>query len=129
MVRTVCLLASLSSSPFAVCRFAESLHSEYASQGISVQVQNPLYVTSKLSKIRKASLTVPTPSAYARVSANAIGYDSQISPFFLHAAQLWAMSMLPRSLIDSQVISMHKSIRRRALKKQQEAAGAADKAQ
>ncbi len=100
-----------------VCRFAESLHSEYASQGIDVQVQNPLYVTSKLSKIRKASLTVPSPAAYARAACNAIGYDSQISPFFLHAAQLWAMSLLPRSLLDAQVIGMHKSIRKRALKK------------
>lgn len=100
-------------------RFAESLHSEYASQGISVQVQNPLYVTSKLSKIRKASLTVPTPAAYARASCNAIGHDAQISPFFLHAAQLWLMALLPRALLDSQVTNMHKSIRRRALKKQE----------
>lgn len=84
-----------------------------------MQVQNPLYVTSKLSKIRKASLTVPSPSSYARVSVNAIGYDSQISPFFLHAAQLWFMALLPRGLLDSQVASMHKSIRRRALKKQE----------
>ena len=51
----------------------------------------------------------------------AIGFDSQISPFFLHAAQLWLMGLLPRGLLDSQVSGMHKSIRRRALKKAEEA--------
>ena len=96
-----------------------------------MQVQNPLYVTSKLSKIRKASLMVPSPSTYARVAVNAIGFESQISPFFLHAAQLWVMSLLPRSLLDAQVTSMHKSIRKRALKKAASTAAAegADKTQ
>jgi len=125
------LLAQYAAAKAYVDKFAESLSSEYASQGIRVQVQNPLYVTSKLSKIRKASLTVPSPAAYARCAVNAIGYDSQISPFFLHAAQLWAMSLLPRSLLDSQVISMHKAIRRRALKKAEaeQTNAAADKTQ
>lgn len=120
------LLAQYAAAKAYVDKFAESLHSEYASFGIDVQVQNPLYVTSKLSKIRKASLTVPSPAAYARVSANAIGFESQTSPFFLHAAQLWVMSLLPRSLLEAQVRNMHKSIRKRALKKaEQEKEGAA----
>lgn len=100
------------------------MNAEYSSQGVDVQVQNPLYVTSKLSKIRKPSLTVPSPSSYARCSVNAIGYESQTSPFFLHAAQLWLMSLLPTSLITGQVLGMHKSIRKRALKKAAEAEGA-----
>jgi len=123
------MLAQYAAAKAYVDKFAESLSSEYKSQGIDVQVQNPLYVTSKLSKIRKASLMVPSPSTYARVGVNAIGYESQTSPFFLHAAQLWVMSLLPRSMLDAQVLSMHKSIRRRALKKQAEAASNADKQQ
>jgi 17beta-estradiol 17-dehydrogenase / very-long-chain 3-oxoacyl-CoA reductase len=99
-----------------VDKFAESLNVEYASSGVHVQVQNPLYVTSKLSKMRK-SLTVPTPAAYARCAVNAIGFESQTSPFFLHAAQLWLMDLLPTSLLNSQVMAMHKSIRKRAMKK------------
>ena len=39
----------------------------------------------------------------------------------MHAAQLWLMELLLRGLLDSQVSSMHKSIRRRALKKAEEA--------
>jgi 17beta-estradiol 17-dehydrogenase / very-long-chain 3-oxoacyl-CoA reductase len=126
---TELLTIILSLSLCFVVRFAESLSSEYASQGIDVQVQNPLYVTSKLSKIRKASLTVPSPAAYARASLNAVGYESQTSPFFLHAAQIWFMSLLPRSLLDSQVTNMHRSIRKRALKKAQEAKDAPAAAQ
>ena len=116
------LLAQYAAAKAYVDKFAESLNVEYASQGVHVQVQNPLYVTSKLSKLRKASLTVPSPATYARCAVNAIGYDAQISPFFLHAAQLWVMDLLPTSLLNGQVMNMHKSIRKRALKKQQEAA-------
>lgn len=111
------LLAQYAAAKAYVDKFAESLNVEYGSVGVHVQVQNPLYVTSKLSKLRKASLTVPTPSTYARCAVNAIGYESQTSPFFFHAAQLWFMDLLPTSIINSQVVAMHKSIRKRALKK------------
>ena len=36
-----------------------SLGAELASKGIDVQAQTPLYVTTKMAKIRKSSLTAP----------------------------------------------------------------------
>lgn len=116
------LLAQYAAAKAYIDKFAASLNVEYASQGVHVQVQNPLYVTSKLSKFKRATLTVPTPAAFARCSVNAIGYEAQISPFFLHAAQLWVMSLLPASILNAQVMSMHKAIRKRALKKAQQTA-------
>jgi len=111
------LLAQYAAAKAYVDKFAESLHAEYASQGIHVQVQNPLYVTSKLSKIRRSSLSVPTPQQYVRAAVGSIGYEAQLSPYFPHAAQLWLMDLLPTSLVTAQVINMHKAIRRKALKK------------
>ena len=35
------------------------LGAELASKGIDVQAQTPLYVTTKMAKIRRSSMTVP----------------------------------------------------------------------
>ena len=42
-------------------QFSYVLSVEYKSKGIDVQLQAPFYVSTKMSKIRHASLTVPTP--------------------------------------------------------------------
>ncbi len=43
--------------------------------GIHVQCQVALLVATKLAKIQKASLFVPTPANYARAAVRAIGYE------------------------------------------------------
>jgi len=93
------------------------LHYEYKSRGVDIQVQNPLYVTSKLSKIRRASLTTPNPTTYAKASLKQIGYEAQSSPYWVHALVLWIGSWLPRSLVSNLIANMHRDIRARALKK------------
>ena len=80
--------------------FTASMHQEYKSKGIHFQVQSPLFVTTKLAKIRKPSVTVPTPKAFAVSSVRAMGYESQTSPFWAHALQLAAMAALPTFLLD-----------------------------
>jgi len=37
---------------------------QYAAAGIHVQCQSPYFVTTKLSKLRHASLFTPTPATY-----------------------------------------------------------------
>jgi len=80
--------------------FTASMHKEYASKGIHFQVQSPLFVTTKLAKIRKSSLTVPTPKAFAVSSVKAMGYELQTSPFWAHALQLAVMGALPSFVLD-----------------------------
>jgi len=80
--------------------FTASMHKEYSSKGIHFQVQSPLFVTTKLAKIRKASLTVPTPKAFAASSVKAMGYELQTSPFWAHALQLAVMGALPSFVLD-----------------------------
>jgi NAD(P)-dependent dehydrogenase (short-subunit alcohol dehydrogenase family) len=53
--------------------FSRSLHVELRGKGVHVQCCVPFFVTSKLSKIRKASLGTPTPDRFARAAVAAIG--------------------------------------------------------
>ena len=93
----------------------ESMNVEMAPKGIHVQCQVPLMVATKLAKIRKASLTVPSPATYAKAGVRAIGYDAVVSPYWAHKIQLFVLSAIPGSA--SVVFGMHKSLRARALKK------------
>ena len=88
---------------------------EMAAKGIHVQCQVPLMVATKLAKIRKASLTAPSPTAYAKAGVRAIGYEAVVSPYWSHKLQLLALRVVPWS--ESVVFNMHKGLRARALKK------------
>jgi 17beta-estradiol 17-dehydrogenase / very-long-chain 3-oxoacyl-CoA reductase len=103
--------------------FSQALNAEYAKFNIHVQCQVALFVTTKLAKIRKASLFVPSPEDYARAAVKAIGYDSLVIPYWTHALQLWAMSMLPESFVTKYTLSMHADIRKKGLKKEAETVG------
>ncbi|OLQ05375.1 Very-long-chain 3-oxoacyl-CoA reductase 1 [Symbiodinium microadriaticum] len=75
------LLAEYSAAKAYVEKFSQGLAAELAPKGIDVQAQTPLFVTTKMAKIRKASMTVPTPEDYVKCAARQIGYDPVISPW------------------------------------------------
>jgi len=118
------LLTLYASAKAYVNQFSSSLHYEYAgsSKDIRVQSQTPLYVASKLSKM-KASFTVPTPKAFARASVKQMGRETLISPYPVHALMLWAFSFVPESILLKQVMGIHLSIKKRALDKLAKAKG------
>ena len=60
------LLSVYSASKSYVDLISQGMAKEYSSKGITVQCVLPGYVTSKLSKIRRPSSTVPTPDAFVR---------------------------------------------------------------
>ena len=109
-----------------VDQFARVLHVEYKRQGIDVQLQAPFYVSTKMSKIRKASLAVPTPAAYARAALRAVGYEPRIAPFWAHAVMWGIIQWVPETLLDQVRLSMCIDLRKRALKKKEAAANKAE---
>jgi len=112
------LLANYSGSKGFVEHLSESLFHELKSKRVHVQVQSPLFVVSKLSKIRKASLATPKPHVFAKAAVAHIGYEAKVSPYWAHALQLWVVRNIPEWLFISQIaLPMHLSIRKRALKK------------
>lgn len=111
------LLSLYSGAKSFVELFSQSLDAEYKGRGIRVQVQTPLFVATKLAKIRKASLTVPSPAGYAKAAVRFIGYEDSVSPYWSHAFQLYLMSCMPKSLLSIIVLNMHAGLRKRGLKK------------
>merc|ERR1711979_132323 len=96
----------------------KGLKAELESLGIHVQVQAPLFVATKLAKIRKTSLTVPSPAAYARAAVARIGFEDSVSPWWSHALQLWGIRQLPEWLVIMIGLKMHLPIRKAGMKKE-----------
>jgi len=111
------LLAEYSAAKNYVIKFSQSLYGELASQGVHVQVQYPHFVTSKLSKIRHASMSTPHPAGYAKAAVKAIGFERDISPYWSHYIICSALAALPYMVQEMLCNSMHHTIRKKALKK------------
>lgn len=117
-VSTSPLLAQYGAAKSYVAMFSRALNVELADKGIHVQCQVPLFVATKLAKIKKASLFVASPDGYAKAAIKAIGYESVISPFWSHALQMWVLTNFPEWLVASQVKGMHLSIRKKGIAKE-----------
>jgi 17beta-estradiol 17-dehydrogenase / very-long-chain 3-oxoacyl-CoA reductase len=114
------LLAQYGGAKGGVAQFTKAMHYEYSSKGIYFQCQIPFYVTTKLAKLRKASLMVASQGGYAKAAIKSLGNKTGVivSPFWSHAVQLSALSMLPES-VQAAIINMsHQGIRKAGLKKE-----------
>ncbi|CAE7285845.1 KCR1 [Symbiodinium natans] len=116
------LLAEYSAAKAYVERFSMGLGAELASKGVHVQAQTPLYVATKMAKIRRASWTVPSPQSYAQCAARQIGYDAVISPWWAHSLQLWLLSLLPEWFSVKLLDRLHQDIRKRGMRKDRDRA-------
>lgn len=116
-ITTSPLLAQYGAAKSYVAMFSKALNAELASKGIHVQCQVPLFVATKLAKIRNASLTVASPADYARAAVAAIGYEVVVSPYWSHAIQLWLLSHLPEWVVIALTMNLHQGIRKAGMKK------------
>merc|ERR1719277_1367953 len=112
------LLAEYSGAKAFNEMFSKGLKAELAPFKIHVQCQAPLFVATKMAKIRKTSLTVPSPANYARSAVAHIGYEDTVSPYWSHALQLWFQRQLPEFATIALVSNMHKGIRKAGMKKE-----------
>nr|KAG5689554.1 hypothetical protein BaRGS_022057 [Batillaria attramentaria] len=53
--------------------FSRALQQEYGPMGITIQVVMPYFVATKMSKIRRTSMFVPSPTDYVRSALNTVG--------------------------------------------------------
>ena len=118
------LLTMYAANKAFINEFSASLNYEYANSknDIRVQAQIPLFVTSKLSKIRHASLSTPNPKTFAKCSVAQFGREALISPYPVHALTLYLASFLPHGFLMKQVGGMHLALRKRGKRKQEDAA-------
>lgn len=122
-VRPTPLLSLYSASKSFVEIFGRSLDAEYRSKGIMVQTHTPAFITTKLSKVRKSSLFVPTPTKYAQDVVNSLGKGGpMVSPYLPHRIMSFGMSLVPEFLTQSMTMKMLLSLRSKKLKKTQTSA-------
>ena len=124
-----------------VDQFTKSCAIEYKEKGILFQNQAPLFVATKMSKIRQAkhsnavflkegllavdrrpSLTAPSPKAWAKGALQQVGNGSLTSGYWIHNIMWAVLSAFPKSLLDAYFFSAAKKIRAKALKKKEAAA-------
>lgn len=89
------LLSQYSATKKYVEQFTLCLADEYSAKNVHVQCHVPMFVSTKLAKIRHASFLVPSPATYARASVAFLGYDTLVSPYWPHALQIWIYENAP----------------------------------
>ena len=113
------MLTQYSASKAYINNFTSGLSYEYANKGINFQAQCPLFVTSKLSKIRTATIATPTPETYAAAGIKAFGYETISIPYWPHALQNRILMMIPEPILARIVISIHTAVKVKAIKKKE----------
>jgi len=121
------MLATYSGTKAFLATFTSALAEEVKSHNVIVEHVNTYFVVSKLSKIRNSSALIPKPAAYVRSVLSKIGlpcgagYSGRpdtSTPYWSHALLDYTLTLigLP-SVFISYTHNLHKSIRKRALKK------------
>jgi len=121
------MLATYSGTKAFLSTFSSALQEEVKSHKIIVEHVNTYFVVSKLSKIRKPNMLTPTPTAYVRSVLSKVGLacgagfsgrPATSTPYWSHGLMDYAMTVIGApSLFISYTHGLHKSIRKRALKK------------
>ncbi|KAJ5407838.1 hypothetical protein N7509_001721 [Penicillium cosmopolitanum] len=103
------LLATYSGSKAFLQQWSTALGGELSSYGIEVELVQAYLITSAMSKIRRASASIPTPRASSAPS----------SPYWSHGIMAWFLTSIGtmNGFVLNQNKSMHESIRKRALRK------------
>ena len=60
---------------------------------------------------------VPTPEQYAEAAVRAIGYETEISPYWAHYAFVGVCKALPEFAINKYCVGAHNAIRKRGMAK------------
>lgn len=93
------LLSEYSATKKYVEQLTLCLSDEYRAKNVHIQCHVPMFVSTKLAKIRHASFLVPSPATYARASVAFLGYDTLVSPYWPHALQIWLYENAPTWLM------------------------------
>ena len=51
----------------------------------------PFFVTTKLSKIRRASMLIPNPTSYVKSALKTVGIEDRTFGYFAHAIQVYIL--------------------------------------
>lgn len=103
------LLSEYSATKRYVEQFTRCLADEYKSKNVHIQCHTPMFVSTKLAKIRHASFMIPSPATYARASIAKLGHETLISPYWPHAVQIWIYESFPDVIMSKVCFSLEKT--------------------
>lgn len=117
------LLSMYASSKIFVDFLSRGLQFEYGSKGITVQSVLPAYVTTKMSKIRRSSLMVPTPKTFVKHALRTVGVESRTYGYWTHKLQGFVQDCIISNILGDNFNSKLafdslKDVRRRYYKKE-----------
>ncbi|XP_050444394.1 very-long-chain 3-oxoacyl-CoA reductase-B-like [Adelges cooleyi] len=101
-------------------KFSEELATEYKSFGITVQCVEPGYVATKMSKISKPSLMVPSPEKFVKSALQTTGIEGVTTGYLPHTIMVKFIHFgngICQPFMNNIVMKNMLSIRTRALRK------------
>ena len=121
------LLATYSGSKAFLQFWSSALGSELAPYGITVDFVQAYLIVSAMSKIRRASATIPDPRSFVKAALSKIGrsggsptYAYTSSPYWTHGLMAWFLTCVTgpmNEFVVGQNRGFHEAIRKRALRK------------
>eukprot|EP01054_Gregarina_sp_Poly1_P004315 Gregarina_sp_Poly_1__4314@NODE_2340_length_2259_cov_295_789690_g1496_i0_p1_GENE_NODE_2340_length_2259_cov_295_789690_g1496_i0NODE_2340_length_2259_cov_295_789690_g1496_i0_p1_ORF_typecomplete_len308_score41_21adh_short/PF00106_25/3_2e39adh_short_C2/PF13561_6/2_4e25KR/PF08659_10/1_3e09Sacchrp_dh_NADP/PF03435_18/0_0018Sacchrp_dh_NADP/PF03435_18/2_9e03CdAMP_rec/PF06153_11/0_27CdAMP_rec/PF06153_11/3_3e02Polysacc_synt_2/PF02719_15/0_028DUF1776/PF08643_10/0_03DUF520/PF04461_13/0_066Shikimate_DH/PF01488 len=120
------MLAGYAASKAAVSGFCRSLQAECRQRNVIVQCQNPMFVTSKMSKIRRSSLVVPSTATFVEWSLRVLlgttlvgilETPCVVSPYPIHAAIIDLMVRVPSMVSERYQLSQQRAVQQKAMNK------------
>ncbi|KAJ8299541.1 hypothetical protein KUTeg_023601 [Tegillarca granosa] len=72
--------------------FSVGLREEYRSRGITVQCVMPYFVATKMSKMRKTNIAVPSTTNFAVSALNSVGVEDRTNGYWTHSIMLYTAS-------------------------------------
>ncbi|THH19326.1 hypothetical protein EUX98_g8799 [Antrodiella citrinella] len=123
------MLAVYSGTKAWLSTWSAALGEELKDKGIDVQCTNTYFVVSNLSKIRRPSLTTPTPNVYVRSVLSKLGLPCGalwtgrpyvVTPYWSHAVIDWFMNVVGwKAQYGRFTHDLHRDILRRVKRKQE----------
>ena len=110
------LLAVYSASKAYVDFLSRALAIEYETKGIVIQSITPSFVATKMSKVRRPSLTIPSAKTFVDSALNSVGLVSSTSGYWAHSVERAVVGMAG-DIGSRMIFNNLKSLRARAYKR------------
>ncbi|CAG9531676.1 unnamed protein product [Cercopithifilaria johnstoni] len=111
------LLSVYSASKKYVTWFSNILQREYAQTNIIIQTVCPMFVTTKMSKISRASFFFVTAEDFVKSAIQTIGIMGETTGCFSHQLQVEIIRNLPEWIVVPYLSGQTKLVRKKALAK------------
>uniref|UniRef100_A0A803PHC7 Uncharacterized protein n=1 Tax=Cannabis sativa TaxID=3483 RepID=A0A803PHC7_CANSA len=84
---------------------SRSISVEYKHSGIDIQCQIPVFVATKMTKLKESSIFIASPETYSKASVRSIGYGQICTPYWAHSLQWFIANALPDTLLNWGILS------------------------